>query len=104
MRKVTIVGIGRIIESTAQILAKEELCREIMLLDINDGVPQGVALDIQQSASLLRFDTRVAGSARPAAMTPRLRQLPPWLMLSATIGVVSCPVWLYWLENTIKTI
>ncbi len=68
MRKISIVGAGRVGESTAQILAKEELCREVVLLDINEGVPQGVALDIQQSASLLRFDTRVTGDTDPAAM------------------------------------
>lgn len=68
MKKITIVGAGRVGESTAQILAKEELCRELMLIDINEGEPQGVALDIQQSASLLRFDTRVNGATDPAAM------------------------------------
>ena len=68
MNKVTIVGAGRVGESTAQILAKEELCREVVLLDINEGVPQGVALDIQQSGSLFRFDTRVTGATDPAAM------------------------------------
>jgi malate dehydrogenase len=68
MRKITIVGAGRVGESTAQIVAKEELCREVVLLDIEPGVPQGVALDIQQSASLLRFDTRVTGDTHPAAM------------------------------------
>jgi malate dehydrogenase len=69
MKKITIVGAGRVGESAANILAREELCREIMLLDINDGVPQGVALDIQQSASLLRFDTRVNGDTESAAMS-----------------------------------
>ncbi|VAW79726.1 Malate dehydrogenase [hydrothermal vent metagenome] len=68
MHKICIVGAGRVGESTAQILAKEELCREVVLLDIHDGVPQGVALDIQQSASLLRFDTRVTGDTDPAIM------------------------------------
>jgi len=68
MRKICIVGAGRVGESTAQILAKEELCREVVLLDIHDGIPQGVALDIQQSASLLRFDTRVTGDTDPAIM------------------------------------
>ncbi len=68
MKKITIVGAGRVGESTAQILAKEELCHELLLLDINEGVPQGVALDIQQSGSLLRFDTRVNGDTDPAAM------------------------------------
>ncbi len=68
MKKITIVGAGRVGESTAQILAKEELCRELVLLDVQDGVPQGVALDIQQSGSLLRFDTRVRGDTDPGAM------------------------------------
>lgn len=68
MHKICIVGAGRVGESTAQILAKEELCREVALLDIHDGIPQGVALDIQQSASLLRFDTRVIGDTDPAIM------------------------------------
>ncbi len=68
MKKITIVGAGRVGESTAQILAKEELCRELVLLDIQDGVPQGMALDIQESASLLRFDTKVSGSSDPASM------------------------------------
>jgi len=68
MNKIAIVGAGRVGESTAQILAKEELCRELVLLDIHDGMPQGVALDIQESASLLRFDTRVTGATDPAAM------------------------------------
>ncbi|GMQ88694.1 MAG: malate dehydrogenase [Gammaproteobacteria bacterium] len=68
MNKITIIGCGRVGESTAQILAKEELCREILLLDIHAGVPEGVALDIQESASLLRFDTRVTGATDAAAM------------------------------------
>lgn len=68
MQKITIVGAGRVGESTAQILAKEELCREVMLLDIDESVTQGTALDIQQSASLLRFDTRVRGDSDPEAM------------------------------------
>lgn len=68
MNKITIIGCGRVGESTAQILAKEELCREILLLDIHAGMPEGVALDIQESASLLRFDTKVTGTTESAAM------------------------------------
>ncbi|NOX91567.1 MAG: malate dehydrogenase [Gammaproteobacteria bacterium] len=68
MNKIAIIGAGRVGESTAQILAKEELCRELVLLDIHEGMPQGVALDIQESASLLRFDTRVTGATDPSAI------------------------------------
>lgn len=68
MKKITIVGSGRVGESTAHNLAKAELCREIMMIDIKEGMPQGVALDIQESAPIFEFDTKLAGSNDLAAM------------------------------------
>jgi len=55
-------------ETTAQIIAEAELCHEIVLIDIREDVPQGVALDVLQTASFFNFDTRVVGSNDPAAM------------------------------------
>ncbi len=68
MRKITIVGAGRVGESTAQILARDEHFEEIVLTDIREGVGCGTALDIQESAMLFGFDVRVHGSEDPAAM------------------------------------
>lgn len=68
MQKVAIVGAGRVGETTAQILAEQEICREVVLIDIREDVPQGVALDIFQTAPFFEFDTRVSGSNDPAAM------------------------------------
>ncbi len=68
MQKVAIVGAGRVGETTAQILAEQETCREVVLIDIREDVPQGVALDIFQTAPFFEFDTRVTGSNDPAAM------------------------------------
>jgi malate dehydrogenase len=68
MQKVAIIGAGRVGETTAQILAEQETCREIVLIDIREDVPQGVALDIFQTAPFFEFDTRVSGSNDPAAM------------------------------------
>ncbi|WP_078121749.1 malate dehydrogenase [Thiosocius teredinicola] len=68
MQKVAIVGAGRVGETTAQILAEQETCREVVLIDIREDVPQGVALDIFQTAPFFEFDTRVSGSNDPAAM------------------------------------
>lgn len=68
MQKVAIVGAGRVGETTAQILAEQEICREVVLIDIREDVPQGVALDIFQTAPFFEFDTRVTGSNDPAAM------------------------------------
>jgi malate dehydrogenase len=62
MKKITIVGAGRVGESTAHNLAKHEICREVMLIDIKEGMPQGAALDIQESAPIYDFDTKLSGS------------------------------------------
>ncbi len=68
MNKVAIVGAGRVGETTAQILAEQEICREVMLIDIRPDAPQGVALDILQTSPFFNFDTRVEGSNDPAAI------------------------------------
>ncbi|MEZ5542284.1 MAG: malate dehydrogenase [Pseudomonadota bacterium] len=68
MNKITIIGAGRVGESTAQILATRDMCREVVLLDIRDGAAAGAALDIRQSAALHRFDCRVTGGASPDLM------------------------------------
>ncbi|MBI3546183.1 MAG: malate dehydrogenase [Gammaproteobacteria bacterium] len=68
MKKIAIIGAGRVGESTAHNLAKAELCREVVLIDIKEGVPQGTALDIQESAPIFDFDTKLSGSNELTAM------------------------------------
>lgn len=68
MQKITIIGAGRVGETTGQLLAIRELADEVVLLDVQEGVAQGVALDIQESAVLIGFDTLVRGDHRPEAM------------------------------------
>lgn len=68
MKKITIVGAGRVGESTAQNLAKNELCRHVALIDIVEGMPQGTALDIQESAPQFGFDTKLTGHNELSAM------------------------------------
>lgn len=65
MNKITIIGAGRVGETTAQILAEEELCREIALMDVREGIPEGVALDILQTAPFFEFDCSINGSNDP---------------------------------------
>jgi malate dehydrogenase len=69
MQKIAIIGAGRVGESAAHNLAKHELCREVVLIDIKEGVPQGTALDIQESAPIFHFDTRLTGSNDLSALT-----------------------------------
>ena len=68
MKKIAIIGAGRVGESAAHNLAKAELCRELVLIDIKEGVPQGTALDIQESAPIFNFDTKISGSNDLQAM------------------------------------
>ncbi len=62
LAKIVVLGAGNIGGSLAQRLAESDLAREVVLVDIIDGLPQGKALDIQESAPILGFSTRVSGS------------------------------------------
>jgi len=60
--KVTVVGAGAVGATTADNIARKELCEELVLLDIKEGFAEGKALDLTQTAALLGFDTRITGS------------------------------------------
>ena len=60
--KVTVVGAGFYGSTTAQRLAEYDLFDEIVLTDIIEGKPQGLALDLNQSRSIEGFETRVVGT------------------------------------------
>jgi malate dehydrogenase len=62
MDKITVVGGGNVGATAAQRLAEKELAREVVLIDIVEGVPQGKALDQWQSGPVEGFDTRVIGT------------------------------------------
>ncbi len=61
-KRITVVGAGHVGEVCAQRLAEKELCEEVVLIDILDGIPQGKALDQWESAPVEGFDTMVVGS------------------------------------------
>ena len=60
--KVTIVGAGFYGSTTAQRIAEYDLVDEIVLTDIIEGKPQGLALDMNQSRPIEGFETRVVGT------------------------------------------
>jgi malate dehydrogenase len=60
--KVTVVGAGKYGSTTVQRLAEKDLVDEIVMTDIVEGLPQGLALDMNQSRPLEGFETRVVGS------------------------------------------
>ena len=60
-QKVTVVGAGNVGAMAAQRLVERELA-DVVLVDILEGIPQGKALDMMESAPVERFDARIRGS------------------------------------------
>src|ERR1700676_3280276 len=67
--KVTVVGAGAVGATCADNIARAALAEELVLLDIKEGLAEGKAQDIMQSATLLGFDTRVTGSTNDYSKT-----------------------------------
>jgi malate dehydrogenase len=66
--KVVILGAGNVGGTLAQRLAEADLADEVDLVDIVPGLAQGKALDIQESAPVLGFATRVRGGTSNDAL------------------------------------
>src|SRR6476469_4904332 len=62
VNKITVVGAGNVGATTAQRLAEKELARRVILVDIQEGIPQGKGLDQWESAPIEGFDTRITGT------------------------------------------
>jgi malate dehydrogenase len=62
LTKITVVGAGNVGATTAQRLAEKELARQVVLVDVIEGVPQGKALDLWESAPIEGYDTRLIGT------------------------------------------
>ena len=60
-KKVTVVGAGFYGSTTAQRLAEYDIFDTVVLTDIIDGKPAGLALDLNQSRPVEGFETKVVG-------------------------------------------
>jgi malate dehydrogenase len=60
-RKVTVVGAGNVGATAAQEIARRDYA-DVVLVDIKEGLPQGKALDINESAPVLGYEATVTGS------------------------------------------
>ena len=59
--KVTVVGAGNVGSTCANVLAHKDFLKEVVLLDIKEGVAEGKALDMWESAPVDYFSTRLVG-------------------------------------------
>ncbi len=60
--KITVIGAGNVGATAADCVARKDIVDEVVIIDIVEGLPQGKALDIQESAPIHLFDTRVVGT------------------------------------------
>jgi malate dehydrogenase len=67
--KVTVVGAGAVGATCADNIARKELATELVLLDIKEGLAEGKAQDMMQTATLLGFDTKITGSTNDYSKT-----------------------------------
>jgi malate dehydrogenase len=67
--KVTVVGAGAVGATCADNIARTAICEELVLLDIKEGLAEGKAQDMMQTAALLGFDTRITGSTNDYSKT-----------------------------------
>ena len=67
--KVTVVGAGNVGATAANYLALNEVASEIVLIDIKEGLAEGKAMDIMQTADLLGFSSIVTGVTNDYTLT-----------------------------------
>ena len=67
--KITVVGAGAVGATCADNIARKELAKELVLLDIKEGFAEGKAMDMMQTAALLGFDTNIIGCTNDYAKT-----------------------------------
>jgi malate dehydrogenase len=60
-RKITVVGAGNVGATTAQRLAERDYA-DIVLVDIVEGMPQGKALDLNQSGPVVGYEANMVGT------------------------------------------
>ena len=61
MSKVTVVGAGNVGATAVNVIALREVADEVVMLDIKEGVAEGKAMDMMQTANLLDMNTRIIG-------------------------------------------
>lgn len=69
MAKITVVGAGNVGATCANVLAFRKIADTVVMLDVKEGVAEGKAIDMQQTAQTLAFETKVIGVTNDYAAT-----------------------------------
>jgi len=60
--KVTVIGAGNVGATVGECVARQDVAKEVVMVDIKEGMPQGKSLDMRESSPIHGFDTRVTGT------------------------------------------
>ena len=69
MAKVTVIGAGNVGATCANVLAFNKIADEVVMLDVKEGVAEGKAMDMMQTAQTLAFETNIVGVTNDYAKT-----------------------------------
>lgn len=69
MKKITVVGTGNVGATCLNEIARRDLCEELVAVDINEGATKGKSLDMQQTAPIYGFNTRVVGAGNDYSLS-----------------------------------
>lgn len=67
--KVTVVGAGNVGATCAQVVAEKNIVKEVILVDIKEGISEGKSLDLWQTSPINEYDTRLYGSTNDYSKT-----------------------------------
>ena len=59
---ITVVGAGAVGASCAEYIAMKNFASEVVLVDVKEGLAEGKAMDLMQTASFKDFNTRIIGT------------------------------------------
>ena len=62
LSKVTVIGAGKYGSTTAKLIANSHAAEHVVMTDIVEGLPQGLALDMNQARPVERYSTLVTGT------------------------------------------
>ncbi|HXU26461.1 MAG TPA: malate dehydrogenase [Bacteroidia bacterium] len=67
--KVSVIGAGNVGATCADAIAFRSIASEVVLLDIKENFAEGKALDMMQTATLNKFNTKISGSTNDYSKT-----------------------------------
>ncbi len=67
--KVSVIGAGNVGATCAQVVAQKNIVKEVVLVDIKEGLSEGKSLDLWQTAPINYYDTKLTGSTNDYTKT-----------------------------------